>query len=154
MNRRRMLAATATLATPFITGCVGRSLEEVQMTTEGGGTGGGDEDGTQQTGGEETVEIADEEFNPGTVQLNVEGTVHWKNTTDTSHQIQSTAYTGDAHDWSFSEEVPSGESVSKTFDEAGVYQYYDLAAGQYVMCGLILVGGATTDWEGPCLGSS
>jgi plastocyanin len=135
MNRRRLLAATA-LAFP-LSGCVGRSLDEVGTTTETV-----DEDVPQQKGGEETVEVQ------------VEGTVHWENTSDSAHQIESTTYTEDAEDWSFSEEVPSGETVSKTFDKRGVYQYYDLNAGQYAMCGVVLVGGVKSDWEAPCIGQS
>lgn len=145
MNRRRVLAATA-LAFPF-SGCVGRSLDEVRTTTETV-----DEDVPQQKGGEETVEIEAEAFSPGTIEVNVEGTVHWTNTADSTHRIESNRYTDDAEQWSFSEEIPSGETVSKTFTKKGVYQYYDLQAGQYAMCGVVLVGGATSDWKAPCLG--
>jgi plastocyanin len=147
MNRRRLLAATA-LAFP-LSGCVGRSLDEVRTTTETV-----DEDVPQQKGGEETVEVQAEAFSPGRIEVNVEGTVHWENTSDSAHQIESTTYTEDAENWSFSKEVPSGETVSKTFDKRGVYQYYDLNAGQYAMCGVVLVGGAKSDWEAPCIGQS
>lgn len=156
MNRRRMLAATATLVTPLITGCVGRSVDEVEWDTEHPGDGGakGNPSESGDMGGEQTIEINDGTFSPGKVKINVQGTVTWKNTTDAVHRIKSVAYTGNAEQWSYNKEIPDGESASFTFDSQGVYQYYDLDAGQYAMCGMILVGEATSDFESPCLGTS
>lgn len=157
-----MLTATAALATPFVTGCVGRSVDEVDWDTTqaGGGGSGSTEDGGSDSGSgnagkkEQTIEVGDGAFSPGRVELAVGGTVTWKNTTDEAHRVKSITYTSGATQWPFDEEVAAGESASFTFDSKGVYQYYDIDAGQYRMCGMILVGGATSDFESSCISSS
>lgn len=111
-------------------------------TNSGGGSSGPSE---------LTVDIGAEKFDPSKAELGVGGTVTWENTDDASHRVESITYTSEASEWDMSEEVPSGESVSATFDQAGMYQFYEPNVGRYRMCGIVLVGGVTTDWSNPCL---
>ncbi|MFB6217674.1 MAG: plastocyanin/azurin family copper-binding protein [Halobacteriaceae archaeon] len=55
-----------------------------------------------------------------------------------------------AERWSMDATVESGETVSHTFDSAGVYEYYCTIHGSGTMCGVVLVGDVTYDGSLPC----
>lgn len=131
--RRRAFLVSSTAALPLFVGCTGRPAPE---KGSGGGGGGGKQSAT--------VELKKQSFEPKKTSLGVGGTVTWKNTTDTAHDVTGHRYQTDSTEWKFPESpIEAGASVEHTFEKAGLYQYYSITGGgQYSMCGAVLVGDA------------
>ncbi|MFB6201521.1 MAG: plastocyanin/azurin family copper-binding protein, partial [Halorhabdus sp.] len=79
-------------------------------------------------------------------------TVKWTNKDGFAHTVTSAQFHDVAKSWSLDKEVSGGGSVTHTFDEKGVYEYYCTIHGKSTMCGAVLVGGATLDKSLPCGG--
>lgn len=92
-------------------------------------------------------------FDPIRQSVSVGTTVVWENNssgTYDSHTVTSTQFHETAVDWSFDEEFSGGETLSYTFEEAGVYEYYCSIHGETSMCGAVLVGDVSLEQDLPC----
>ncbi|MFB6207639.1 MAG: plastocyanin/azurin family copper-binding protein, partial [Haloglomus sp.] len=150
MDRRTFLTAVA--ATTAITaGC----------TSSGGDGGGGDGNGggggqaASPTGdgaatADATVAMKNTTFQPLKVEVDAGGTVEWVNEDGFQHTVTSAQFHDVAASWSFDEQVAGGKSVTHTFEQQGVYEYYCTVHGKSQMCGAVLVGGATLEKRLPC----
>jgi plastocyanin len=134
MRRRAFLTAAAAAGTPLLAGC--------------GGGGGGDP--PEET----TIEIASAGNTPVRARVAVGGTVTWRNTDAAAindHTVTSAQFDDRGADWAFDEALPDrGDEVSHTFEEAGVYHYYDEEEGRGCRCGVVLVGDVEYSQPLPC----
>lgn len=99
------------------------------------------------------VETFSNYFDPIRLSIDPGTTVTWENNssgTYDSHTVTSGKFHDKAADWSFDEQFSGGESLSYTFESAGVYEYYCSIHGQSTMCGAVLVGDVTLDQDLPC----
>ncbi|WP_224270990.1 cupredoxin domain-containing protein [Haloprofundus salinisoli] len=154
MNRRSFLCAGSALTVAAVSGCVGRSLDEVQTAEASSGSSTQDStdvDNNPDGVDEETISVGEDSFGPSRVILNVGGSVTWTNESDVEHSVTSYAYSSDAADWSIDQQLEAGGSATHTFDQAGIYQYYSTALGTFQMCGVVFVGNVDTGWNNPCL---
>ncbi|MFB6304485.1 MAG: cupredoxin domain-containing protein [Haloferacaceae archaeon] len=95
------------------------------------------------TAGVETssVSMVDEQFDPRNVRVDAGTTVTWTNEDPTAHTVTSAS-----DDWNVDVEVPGGETVSHTFENAGVYGVYCRFHGSRDLTGMsmkVAVGDAT-----------
>lgn len=100
-----------------------------------------------------TVELVDRAFDPVRASVATGATVRWVNRDGVGHDVTAAAFHDVAADWALSEPLSAGGSVSHRFEEPGVYEYACTVHGRSVMCGAILVGGATLDERLPCEGT-
>jgi plastocyanin len=103
-----------------------------------------------------TVVAEGTSFKPLRVSVATGGTVVWDNQSSgvyDSHTVTSAQFHEAAASWSFDETFEGGETLSHTFDSAGVYEYTCTIHGKGSMCGAVLVGGATLEAGLPCGGS-
>lgn len=144
MDRRKFLT-TAAATLPLITGCAG-------------GDGGGDEQGTVPTEtptatqgtADKTIVMKNTTFQTLKAEVDTGATVKWVNKDGFVHTVTSAQFHDTAKSWSFDKQVSAGGSVTHTFDEKGVYEYYCTIHGKGTMCGAVLVGGTTLDKSLPC----
>lgn len=125
----------------------------------GGGDGGDDGEGSPtgtETGNQtptpsadEVVEI-DSTFEPPRISVDVGTTVMWDNTDMVAHTVTNAQFHDVAESWSFDEQVSPRGSVRRTFDSAGVYEYYCTIHGEDQMCGAVLVGDVSLEASLPC----
>lgn len=91
----------------------------VVLVIAGCGTGDDTDDAarpdTGADGGEVAVDIVDNDFEPATLEVGVGDTVSWENVGDVAHTV-----TFDDED---SGDLDPGESYSRTFEEAGEFDY-------------------------------
>lgn len=100
-----------------------------------------------------TVVMQDRSFTPRSVSIAPGETVTWSNADTYGHDVTSTKFHDDAADWDLqTDTIGSGEEVSYTFEEAGVYEYYCTIHGEESMCGAVLVGDVTLPGDLPCSG--
>jgi plastocyanin len=100
-----------------------------------------------------TVAARGTSFDPVRVRVEPGSTVVWDNESTgsyTSHTVTSAQFHDVAESWSYDESFEGGESLSYTFEESGVYEYYCTIHGKASMCGVVLVGDATLDQKLPC----
>jgi plastocyanin len=105
---------------------------------------------TAEPPSEVTVDLANSSFDPIEARVAVGGTVEWVNQDGYNHDVTSAQYSDGAENWDYSESLGGGESVSRTFDSAGVYEYYCTIHGQAIMCGVVVVGDTSYDGNLPC----
>lgn len=92
------------------------------------------EDGAAPEDGEdETVQVAalDNEFDPASVSLSLNGMVEWTNQGDAAHTVEIEHEDGEM--MLHSEEIQPGDTTSFVFEEAGTYDVwcaYHGSAGQ------------------------
>ncbi|KAB1198173.1 MULTISPECIES: plastocyanin/azurin family copper-binding protein [Haloferax] len=132
-------------------------LQEYSLTSLGTETTA---DGTAQTTESSTVEesvstapvveMGDLAFEPPILAVEPGTTVQWVNRDSFSHTVTSTQFHDNAEPWNFNMEVLAGESVSYTFTQPGVYQYYCGVHGENTMCGAVLVGDVSLTGTLPC----
>lgn len=139
------------VTTALLTGCVGRDLDEVRGTSRTETETESGPDTTSATPTETEVTIEEDTFDPNVVDVPVGSSITWVNESGGEFHIKSYKYSEDAADWDLDGELEDGETVSATFDEKGIYQYYSVGHGTFSMCGMVKVGGATTAWHGGCL---
>ncbi|MFB6252736.1 MAG: plastocyanin/azurin family copper-binding protein [Halobellus sp.] len=143
MNRRKFFTVAA--ATLFVAGCTG-------------GSGGSGEQGTTpagsvtaaQGGASPAISMKDTTFQTLRAEVDAGATVKWVNNDGVPHTVTAAQFHDTAKSWSFDKEVSGGGSVTRTFEEKGVYEYYCAIHGKSTMCGAVLVGGATLDKSLPC----
>ena len=99
---------------------------------------------------EATVEISDQTFDPSVVHIATGGSVTWENTGEDSHRIDAFQFQASSTGWSYRERLEPGESVTRTFEEEGQFDYTDQAYGQFSMCGRIRVGDVEEGGSLPC----
>lgn len=138
MNRRQFLTVSAATM-PLVAGC----------------TGGGDSQQQQQGGGDgkqadKTITMKNTAFQTVKAEVETDMTVKWVNEDGFDHTVTSASFHEKAKSWSLDEQVSGGDSITHTFDETGVYEYYCTIHGKSRMCGAVLVGGATLDEDLPC----
>jgi plastocyanin len=174
MQRRTFLTGTAAALTPAIAGCGGgggngngNGNGNGDTPTDGGETTTTADDGmttteadettttdsgtpTEEPPSELTVELTSSSFDPLQARVAVGGTVEWVNEDSYGHDVTSAQYSDSAVDWDYSESLGGGESVSRTFDSAGVYEYYCTIHGEGNMCGVVVVGDVSYDGSLPC----
>lgn len=152
MNRRQFLTTTtAAAAVPLIAGCTGSG------GSDGGGGDGGDGDVAKTVampgdGVATTVVMKNTTFQTLKAEVAPGATVKWVNKDGVAHTVTSAQFHETATSWSFDTEVSGGGSVSHTFEEKGVYEYYCTIHGKSTMCGAVLVGGTTLEKSLPCGG--
>jgi plastocyanin len=133
MRRRAFLGGAAAAGAPLLAGCGGGGSEPAQETT---------------------VEIASAGNSPVRAAIAVGGTVTWRNTDAAAineHTVTSAQFDDRGADWEFDETLADrGDEVSHTFEEEGVYQYYDAEEGRGCRCGVVLVGDVSYDEPLPC----
>lgn len=138
LTRRQLLSATS-LGAAALAGCTGgQTGGESQMTTTDGGG-----DGT-------TVTMQDSAYQPLKAEISPGTSLTWTNEDSVGHTVTSTQFTDGAASWDLDEQVADGGSVSFTFEEAGVYEYYCTIHGESTMCGAVLVGDASMSGSLPC----
>lgn len=102
-------------------------------------------------GGTTTVEMADTSFSPLRAAVEPGTTVEWVNRDPYGHDVVSGTFHAVAATWSSrSGRLGPGETVTYTFEEPGVYEYYCSIHGRTAMCGAVLVGDVTLDERLPC----
>lgn len=164
MHRRRFLTGAVAALTPAIAGCGGD--DDGDGTTpmdDGDGDGGvtttmGGGDGGTTTAGSGvpssvTVELKNSSFDPARAAVAVGGTVEWVNEDSYGHDVTSIQFSDGAAPWDYAESLDGGVSVSRTFDSAGVYEYYCTIHGEGTMCGVVVVGDTSYSGSLPCQGS-
>ncbi|MFB6119875.1 MAG: plastocyanin/azurin family copper-binding protein [Halobacteriaceae archaeon] len=178
IHRRRLLAAAAAGAAA-LAGCGGtggsgddaatptRTVTETataaDATATPTGSAGTTAEGTVETTAEETatqtatesdlprVELENTSFNPIRKAVAVGETVEWVNRDSLPHDVTSARFHDSAADWSFETDTfLKGETVTYTFESAGVYEYYCSVHGESAMCGAVLVGDVSLDASLPC----
>ncbi|MFT4931088.1 MAG: plastocyanin [Natronomonas sp.] len=97
-----------------------------------------------------TVALEGFAFNPVRAFVDPGTTVRWVNEDNAAHDVTSTQFHDAAETWDFSQGISGGESVSYTFESAGVYEYYCTIHGRSSMCGAIVVGDASLSADLPC----
>ncbi len=130
----------ATVTMPFIAGCTGT----------GGGGGQQMQDGGTQ--GETTIIMRQTAFQPSKADVEAGATVEWVNEDSFPHTVTSAQVHDTAASWQFDERVSGGGTVTHTFEDPGVYEYYCTIHGKESMCGAVLVGDAALDASLPCDG--
>ena len=165
-SRRRFVAVTALAGAAGLAGCGdggngngngngngGMTTDDGGMTTDDGGMTTTDDGGmTPEPPSELTVTLASSAFDPVEARVAVGGTVEWVNEDGYGHDVTSAQYSDSAESWDYSESLSGGESVSRTFDSAGVYEYYCTIHGESNMCGVVVVGDVSYDGSLPCQG--
>lgn len=151
MKRRQYMGLVTGVTTALITGCVGRDLDEVRGTTPAETETESEPDTPTGTPTETEVTIKANTFDPNIIDVPVGSEITWVNESGGEIHIKSYIYSDDATDWELDSKLKDGETISATFDEKGIYQYYSVGHGTFSMCGMVKVGGATTEWHGGCL---
>lgn len=163
---RRHVLATVSLGVTGLAGCSGGGdggTPENGAGTDPTETDGGDDGGdggsdttpspTEPPSPDVVVEMVGTSFEPAVASVDVGATVEWANTSSFGHDVTSIQFHDTAIEWGFSEGVPGSARVRRTFDSAGVYEYYCTIHGEDQMCGAIVVGETEFDQTLPCQGS-
>lgn len=156
MDRRTFLRTSGVVATAGLAGC-----------PLGGGGGGGSQpantdepmntdepsNGGSSGSADTTVDMVNTSFSPKVLEVEAGTTVEWVNQDALAHDVASAQFNDGATSWDFqSQTVSSGGSLTHTFDSEGVYEYYCTIHRQGVMCGVVIVGGASQAGDLPCSG--
>lgn len=99
----------------------------------------------------QVIEISGMSFAPMEVSIEPGTEVRWINRDGIPHDVESTQFNDGAAEWDFeSGEIEENEEASYTFDESGAYEYYCTIHGKSTMCGVVLVGDASSAGSLPC----
>lgn len=97
------------------------------------------------------VDIIGSSFDPMRVSIEPGATVRWTNQDGYSHDVVSDQLTEDGDQWNYdSGTLAGGQTAEHTFDSEGAFEYYCTIHGASVMCGVVIVGGASHDATLPC----
>lgn len=126
-SRRRLLATTAAVAVPTVSGCTG-------------GNGGSEGDGDTVV---ETAEVSmtGSQFEPRNIHVDAGTEVSWTNDDGVEHTVTSAS-----DNWSKDTTVPAGGEATHSFDGGGVYDVYCTIHGVDDLSGMSMkvgVGDAT-----------
>ena len=105
---------------------------------------------TETPGPTETVTLEGVAFDPKRLAVDPGSTVRWINDDSFGHDVTAAQFHDVAVEWDFAASLGGGESVSHTFESAGVYEYLCTIHGQTSMCGVVLVGDAALEESLPC----
>lgn len=139
MDRRKFLGAVSATITGFFAGCGGGG------DAAGGGGGGGEVTAT--------IELqSDDKYHPKTVSIAPGEAVEWVNKTGTRREVRATSDVDGAENWDFQGRMePDGGTATHTFQEGGVYAFHDSLNTQFLSCGAVAVGDASSeDASLPC----
>jgi plastocyanin len=104
-----------------------------------------------QTPDGRTVAMAGSSFSPLRLEVPTGETVVWENEDSYGHTVVAARFHDVAESWDFtSETLGANDTTRYTFESSGVYEYYCDIHGRSLMCGAILVGGATLEQDLPC----
>lgn len=81
-----------------------------------------EDEGSAGGGGDADVVAEDIAFDPTTIEVSAGDAVTWENLDSVGHTV--TAGTPDEPGSEFDEDLPAGETVEVTFDEAGTHPYF------------------------------
>lgn len=163
MRRRTFVASATTVGTVALAGCAetGQGDETETGTTANAGDAGTETTTATSTpaetptfAAEPVVTVADFAFTPQVLRVLPGTEVTWRNEGNDTHTVQSEVFNPEvATEWSFySADLAVGGSVSHTFEDSGVYEYYCTAHGKTRMCGVVLVGDVEYSATLPCEG--
>lgn len=150
MERRDYLKAVGAASAPLVAGCTG------------GGDGNGGTTATSAAAttetttattddGEEQITMIDTAYSPLEASVEPGTTVVWSNADAFGHDVASAQFSDSAASWDLQTGiVQQGETVSHTFEEPGVYEYYCTIHSRQIMCGVVVVGDASYDGSLPC----
>ncbi len=138
LDRRGCVLVAGSL---LFAGCTGR---------RSGGGGSPAETAAEGTSGDGRIVARDTAFRPLKAEVDAGATVEWVNEDGFAHTVTSARFRDGAASWDFGERVAGGESLTHTFEESGVYEYYCTIHGERAMCGAVRVGGETLDGSLPC----
>ena len=128
-----MIKGAGMSLTSLVVGCLGEEEDPEDV----------DEDTT-------IVDVLEQDFDPQIVEIEAGETIRWINRQRDATDLRNANWNG-ATDWGFTHTLTDIDHfVDYTFDEEGVYQYYDVISTPMRQCGMVLVGGA--EWDGmlPC----
>lgn len=152
MDRRTYLGSVAT-AVVGLGGCLSarRYVADRVGDEDGPATTPDDERVTTAVPAHQLIEIRDDAFVPRVADVRVGGLVRWANHDERDHEVTSARFHDAATTWEFSSGLlePVG-TVTYTFDEAGVYEFYSSTRGRETTCGVVLVGDAELPGSLPC----
>lgn len=97
-----------------------------------------------------TVSAKNTAFAPKRLEIDPGTTVEWTNEDSYPHDVTAAQFHNKAESWDFAKQFPAGETVSRTFDSEGIYEYYCTIHGQGTMCGVVLVGDVSLSADLPC----
>lgn len=104
-----------------------------------------------QTDDGRMVDMVGSSFAPVRFEVPTGATVVWENEDSYGHTVVADRFHDVAEAWDFtSETLGANDTTSYTFESSGVYEYYCDIHGRSLMCGAILVGGATLEQDLPC----
>lgn len=98
----------------------------------------------------EFINVNDGTFNPPRKELEPGTEVTWRNRGLREHTITSTQFHQRAVDWALEKTLDTDETVSHTFQESGLYEYYCEHHGEANECGVVVVGDAEPPDLLPC----
>lgn len=104
------------------------------------------------SGSSATVTVGDNYFSPERTEIDSGGTIEWEALANNygNHTVTATQFHDDAAAWSKDTTLAPGDSTTRTFESAGIYEYYCSIHGESSMCGVILVGDVTLSKDLPC----
>ncbi|WP_317175774.1 hypothetical protein [Halomontanus rarus] len=131
MQRRTLLSAVSSGAIMYSAGCLG-----------------GGEDGISEDA--EVIEVHDDGFEPIRLEVEPGTTVGWEHHLSGGRdmELRSTTFDDAATEWELSERTDS--FVEHTFEEEGVYHFYENIITKWAGCGAVIVGDVEQDEPLPC----
>lgn len=139
MDRRRFLTRVGVAASPFVAGCSG--VPGIGgVVDDGPSTPTPTDTATEPSGPDRVVRVYSNGVSPTFVGIDVGDTVEWVNMDQFTHELAATKFNENAEDWEFGpHELDSGESVTRTFEAEGQYEYYGTREGEDSLCGAVTV---------------
>lgn len=154
-RRRQVLASAVGLGgAATFAGCASRFADERQAAEHDAH----DHDHSHPTAAransdeEAVVWMHQTSFDPVRLSVPPGTTVTWENADLYRHDVRSMKVHEDAEEWTFYEKsgLTERETITYTFEEAGVYEYHCHNHGYLNMCGVILVGTRNPERRLPC----
>lgn len=149
--QRRAFLASATTAIVGLGGCIGARRYVDDRVGDGGDGATPENEVTTGIPSDRLIEIRDDAFVPRVSEVGVGSFVRWANHDGRDHEVTSVQFHDDATAWDFSSGVlADGDTVTHTFEEPGIYEFYCSIRGREQTCGVVLVGDVTLPGSLPC----
>lgn len=132
MRRRTLLLAMSGSMAAGTAGCLG---------------GGDDADVSEDA---EVIEVTNDGFSTQRIEVDPGTTVAWENHLDREAEVASQTFDDGATEWEFDETIDPDSFVEHTFEDDGVYQFWESIMSQFNACGAVLVGDVDHDESMPC----
>lgn len=95
--------------------------------------------------------MEDSSCQPWTVRTAAGSTITWSKKGATNHTVNAAPLTAEGTDWSFTPgTLEPGQTETRTFDEAGAFEYYCMVHGKATMCSVVIVDDDTRSAQLPC----